>query len=205
MYDGKEKKAYVYCIKSDRKFETFSKWINSLKVQRLFKGHRSAPATIFLEPNPTRLSIASILNETNYVQYWKKSYLINISDILLSIKEKILPGQEFSGTSVQRINNESLEFRFVAKDEQPEKKLLLYSKNGLYNFEVHVFEKIVQDIYLPFSTKKMERTLDDILNIIRYVFFVKICSGQCVIGKFINLIYYYFLLFICILIKLIEL
>jgi hypothetical protein len=52
MYDGKEKKAYVYCIKSDRKFETFSQWINILKSQRLFKGNRSAIATIFWNQTP---------------------------------------------------------------------------------------------------------------------------------------------------------
>ena len=101
MYDIREKKAYVYCTKSDHKFETFCKQIIHLESQRLFKGHRSAITTIFLEPNPTSVSIASILCGPDYIPYWKAISLINTSDILSAIQEKILPGEEFEGTAIQ--------------------------------------------------------------------------------------------------------
>ncbi|RHZ48040.1 hypothetical protein Glove_562g45 [Diversispora epigaea] len=85
-------------------FPTLKKYFKGIIIQRLFKGHRSALATIFLEPNSTRQSIASILCETNHEPYWKTTLLINVQDILLNIKEKILPGKEFSGTAIQEIN-----------------------------------------------------------------------------------------------------
>ncbi|RHZ60331.1 hypothetical protein Glove_355g33 [Diversispora epigaea] len=107
-------------------------------------------------PNSTRPSIASILGETNYLPYWKKALLINTLDILLAIKEKILPGEEFSGTAIQEISG-GLEFRFATIDEQSEKKLLIFSKNGLHSYEVRVFNKVVQDIYLVF--KKLRNNL----------------------------------------------
>src|SRR6185436_8650451 len=103
MYNGKENKAYIYCIKSNRNFDTFFKWINHLKKLRLFKGKRSSLATIFLEQNPTCLSIASILNHTDYKPYWKTTSLINTIDILSFIQQKILPGEEFARTSIQEI------------------------------------------------------------------------------------------------------
>ncbi|RHZ85313.1 hypothetical protein Glove_67g67 [Diversispora epigaea] len=109
--DIKGKEIYFFptlekCFKGviiECKFETFSKWIKNLKIQRLFQGHRSALATNFLEPNPTHLSIGSLLNKANYTPYWKKTLSTNMSDILSSIKEKILPGQEFCGTANQEI------------------------------------------------------------------------------------------------------
>ncbi|RHZ78425.1 hypothetical protein Glove_165g75 [Diversispora epigaea] len=115
MYDKKEKKAYVYCIKSNHKFETFSKWIN-LKSQ--------------------------------------------------SYQRKIILGEEFSGTAIQEISG-GLEFRFATIDEQSEKKLLIFSKNGLHSYEVRVFNKVVQDVYLPFPINTIERTLgfEDIIHI----------------------------------------
>ncbi|CAG8436595.1 9372_t:CDS:10 [Diversispora eburnea] len=50
--------------------------------------------------------------------------------------------------------------------------------NGLHNYEVRVFNKVVQDIYLPFPIETIKRTLNDIINIIRYVFSAEICHGQ---------------------------
>uniref|UniRef100_U9UM52 Uncharacterized protein n=1 Tax=Rhizophagus irregularis (strain DAOM 181602 / DAOM 197198 / MUCL 43194) TaxID=747089 RepID=U9UM52_RHIID len=67
LYDVKEKKAYVYSVKNDHKFDTFSKWITGLKKQGLFKGYKSALTTIFLESNPTSIPIASILCFENIV------------------------------------------------------------------------------------------------------------------------------------------
>src|SRR5207248_8867689 len=71
MYNAKEKKAYVYSVKGDCKFDTFSKWLDYLQGRGVFKGRRSAIATIFLEANPTSPSIASILSTPNYTSYWK--------------------------------------------------------------------------------------------------------------------------------------
>jgi hypothetical protein len=182
MYDIREKKAYVYCTKSDCKFETFCKWIIHLESWGLFKGHRSAVATIFLEPNPTSLSIASILCEPDYIPYWKAISLINTSDILSAIQEKILPEEEFEGTAIQQINK-GLEFHFFVKECQPEKKLIIITKDSLHSCEVYVLNQRVKEIYLPFSIEAIERTLSEIINIIRYVFSVKICHGQSTIGN----------------------
>ncbi|CAB4415998.1 unnamed protein product [Rhizophagus irregularis] len=66
MYDIKIKKAYVYSVKGDCKFDTFLKWISYLQNRGYFKGHKSAVATIFLQANPTTPSIASILS-TSYI------------------------------------------------------------------------------------------------------------------------------------------
>ncbi|RHZ49985.1 hypothetical protein Glove_508g41 [Diversispora epigaea] len=177
IYNGKENKAHIYCTKNNQNFNTFFKWINHLKNQRLFKGKRSSLATIFLEPNPTCPLIASILSSTDYIPYWKKTYLINTIDILSYIQQKILPGEEFAGTSIQEIS-EGLEFKFSTKENQPEKKLLIFSRGGLHNYEVYVLNKIIQEIYLPFPSKETERTLDEIIKIIKFVFFANVCCGQ---------------------------
>jgi len=181
MYEAKEKKTYVYSVKGDCKFDTFSKWISYLQDRGYFKGRRSAVATIFLEANPTSPSIASILSTSNYTSYWKTKSLINTADVLSSIQEKILPGGEFAGTAVQKIN-EGLEFHFF-KEGQLEKKLLILIKSGLHRYEVYVFDRIVQEKYLPFPIKEMRRTLDEIINIIRYVFSISICYGQSTHGN----------------------
>ncbi|RGB26258.1 hypothetical protein C1646_820517, partial [Rhizophagus diaphanus] len=180
IYDAKEKKAYVYSVKGDCKFDTFSKWLDYLQSRGFFKGRRSAVATIFLEANPTSPSIASILSTSNYATYWKTTSLIYSTDILSSIQEKILPGGEFAGTAVQNIN-EGLEFHFFRKG-LVEKKLLILIKSGCHRCEVYVFDRIVQEKYLPFPIKEMKRTLNKIINIIRYVFSVSICYGQSTSG-----------------------
>jgi hypothetical protein len=181
MYDAREKKAYVYSVQYDRKFDTFSRWINYLQGRGFFKGRRSAVATIFLEANPTSLSIASILFTSNNTPYWKATSLINTEDIFLSVQKKVLPGEEFAGTAIQKISG-GLEFHF-SKEGQLEKKLLILTKSGLYRYEVYVFDRIVQEQYLPFPIKEMERTLDEIINLIRYVFSVSICYGQSTSGN----------------------
>ncbi|EXX63766.1 hypothetical protein RirG_149280 [Rhizophagus irregularis DAOM 197198w] len=180
MYEIKDKKAYVYSVKDNRKFDTFSKWIDYLGNRGYFKGRRSATATIFLEANPTSPSIASILSTSNSL-YWKTSLLINTTDILSSIQEKVKPGGEFSGTAIRKIS-EGLELHFF-KEEKSEKKLLILTKSGLYRYEVYIFDQIVKEKYLPFPTKEMKRTLDEIINFIRYVFSVSICYGQSTAGN----------------------
>jgi hypothetical protein len=115
MFDAKEKKAYVYSVKNDHKYETFFKWMTGLKNQKLFKGKKSSLSTIFLEPNPTSLSIASILRKSDYPAYWKSSTLMNLEDIFMLIQEEILLGGKFSEITVQKIN-EGLELNFFKKE-----------------------------------------------------------------------------------------
>ncbi|PKK67225.1 hypothetical protein RhiirC2_783782 [Rhizophagus irregularis] len=107
MFDAKEKKAYVYSVKNDRKYETFFKWMIGLKNQKLFKGKKSSLATIFLESNPTSPSIASILRESDYPLYWKSSMLMSLEDIFMLIQENILLGGKFAEITAQKINGNS--------------------------------------------------------------------------------------------------
>jgi hypothetical protein len=96
-----------------------------------------------------------------------------------------VPGGEFAGTAIQKIS-EGLEFHFF-KEGQLEKKLLILTKSGLHRYEVYVFDQIVQEKYLPFSIKELKRTLNEIINIIKYVFSVSICCGQSTTGNlFLN-------------------
>jgi hypothetical protein len=191
MFDAKEKKAYVYSVKNDHKYESFCKWMHGLKKQGLFKGNKSALATIFLEPNPASLPIASILCETDYSPYWKKSLFANIQDILLLIQNEILPGGKFSGMAVQEIN-EGLEFNFFERGIKSEKKLMIITKGILLEYEIHILDQILQETHLPFSNKAMKRTLGEIENLIQYVFSFKICRGQSTKGK---LVFFYFFLY----------
>ncbi|PKK72642.1 hypothetical protein RhiirC2_776956 [Rhizophagus irregularis] len=175
IYNAKEKKAYVYSIKDDRKFDSFFKWINWLKNQGYFKEKRSVIATIFLKSNFTSLSIASILY-TDYTLYWKATSLINTIDIRLSIQEKVLPEGKFTRTAIQKIIG-GLEFNFFKKGQQ-EKKLLILTRNNVHRYEVYVFDQLMQEKYLPVSVKEVERILDEIINFIRYIFAVSICHGM---------------------------
>ncbi|CAG8801012.1 4252_t:CDS:2, partial [Dentiscutata erythropus] len=90
MFDAKEQRTYIYSLINDCKYETFSKWINGLQKRGLFKEQRSALATVFLEPNPTSLSIASILRTSEYILYWKSIASANIEDIFLYMQKKQL-------------------------------------------------------------------------------------------------------------------
>jgi hypothetical protein len=156
--------------------------MNGLRKHGLFKGNKSALATIFLEPNPTSLPIASILYETDYSPYWKTAMFINIKDILLLIQKEILPGGKFSGMAVQEIN-ESLEFNFFERGVKSEKKLTIITQGILLKYEVCILDHILQEIHLPFSSKAMKRTLNEIESLIQYVFSLKICHGQSTKGK----------------------
>ncbi|PKY62305.1 hypothetical protein RhiirA4_488562 [Rhizophagus irregularis] len=98
--------------------------MHKLKKQRLFKGNKSALATIFLELNSASLPIALILCETDYSLYWKKSIFANIKDILLLVQNEILSEGKFSEMAVQEIN-EGLEFNFFERGMKSEKKLMI--------------------------------------------------------------------------------
>ncbi|CAB5347123.1 unnamed protein product [Rhizophagus irregularis] len=177
MFDAKEKKAYIYSVKNDRKYDTFSKWITALKNLRLFKGHRSAFATIFLEPNPNSPSIASILGESNYSSYWKTSTYTSLEEIFSLIQKKIFLEGIFLGTIVQKITD-GLEFHFFGREGQLEKKMIIIAKGVLLGYEVCVFDKILQEAHLPFPAKPMKRSLDEIKILTQYIFSLRICYGQ---------------------------
>jgi hypothetical protein len=110
----------------------------------------------------------------------------------LSIQEKVLPGGEFAGTSIQKISKR-LEFHFF-KEGQLEKKLLILTTSGLHGYRVYVFNKIVQEQYLPFSIKETKRTLDEIINLVRYIYSVNICYGQSTTGDLFLIILFYLIL-----------
>ncbi|RHZ77617.1 hypothetical protein Glove_174g111 [Diversispora epigaea] len=134
MYNAKEKRAQVYCMKKNLKFETFSQWINSLKNQEFFKRHKSAIATIFLESNLSSSPISFILYKSNYKLYWKNSNLVYISDILQIVQEKVKPGGKFAGILIKEINNE-LEFYFPTTEQLSTKILKIFCKSGFQRFE----------------------------------------------------------------------
>ena len=196
MFDAKEKKAYVYSIKNDHKYDTFSKWITALKNQRHFKGHRSAPATIFLEPNPNSLSVASILDESDYSLYWKTSVYTNLKEIFSLIQKEILPEGKFSGTVIQEIRK-GLEFHFFEREKQLEKKLTIIANGALIGYEVCIFNQVLQT-HLPFPIKAIKRTFDEIKTLIQYVFSLKICYGQSTNGNLEVMVLFTTFYYICI-------
>ena len=156
MFNAKEKKAYVHSVKNGQKYDTFSKWINALKNQRFFKGHRSAPATIFLEPNLNSQSVASILSESDYSSYWRMSMYTNLKEIFLLIQKEILPSGKFSGIVVQEISK-GLEFNFSGCGKQLEKKMTITTNGVLLGYEVYIFNQVLQEIHLPFPVKAIKR------------------------------------------------
>src|SRR4051794_9048609 len=94
-----------------------------LKNRGLFKGYRSALATIFLEPNSTSSPIASILRVKSN-SYWKTITCTSIQDILSLIQKKSLTGGKFVGIIIQEIS-EGLELHFFNKRKELEKKLII--------------------------------------------------------------------------------
>src|SRR5579859_1065803 len=122
----------------------------------------------------------------------------NLKDILLLIQKEILPEGKFARTAIQEIN-EGLEFNFFKREGKSEKKMLIIAKgtNGiLLEYGVYILDHILQETYLPFPVKAMKRTLNDIENLIQFVFSLKICYGQSTKGKLfylcIYLFYFYF-------------
>lgn len=184
MFDAKEKKAYVYSVKNDHKYETFFKWMIGLKNQKLFKGKKSSLSTIFLEPNPSSLSIASILRESDYPSYWKSSTLINLENIFILVQEKILPAEKFAEIiTIQKIN-EGLELNFFKKEEQSaEKKILFTAKGILLEYKVYIFNQALQETHLPFPVKAKKRTFIEVKDLIEYVFSLNVCYGQSTAGN----------------------
>ena len=180
FYDAKEKKAYVYSVINDHKYETFSQWMIGLKNRGLFKGYRSALATIFLEPNPSSQSIGSILrSESN--SYWKISTHTNIQDIFSLIQRESLTGGKLIGTITREISD-GLELQFFNNKKKLEKKILIFAQGIFLSYEVWVFDQILKEVDLPFPVEAMKRTLDEISNLIQYILSLKVCYGQSTVG-----------------------
>ncbi|GBC31431.2 hypothetical protein GLOIN_2v1799663 [Rhizophagus irregularis DAOM 181602=DAOM 197198] len=180
FYDAKEKKAYVYSVINDYKYETFSQWMVGLKNRGLYKGYRSALATIFLEPNPSGPSIGSILRSKSN-SYWKVSTYANIQNILSLIKRESLTGGKFMGTVIREISK-GLELHFFNNKKKLEKKILIFAQGIFLSYKVWVFDQVLKEVDLPFPVKAMKRTLDEISNLMQYVFSLKVCCGQSTVG-----------------------
>ncbi|CAB5353671.1 unnamed protein product [Rhizophagus irregularis] len=118
----------------------------------------------FEEPNPASLPIASILYETDYSLYWKKSIFANIKDILLLIQNVILPGGKFSGMAVQEIN-EGLEFNFFERGYEDICRRLLTTNSTKI---VHASKDIlIKKVKKQQKFIKMQR--ETILNMEKYL------------------------------------
>ncbi|CAB5200035.1 unnamed protein product [Rhizophagus irregularis] len=151
-----------------------------LKNRGLYKGYRSALATIFLEPNPSGPSIGSILRSKSN-SYWKVSTYANIQDILSLIKRESLTGGKFMGTVIREIS-EGLELHFFNNKKKLEKKILIFAQGIFLSYKVWVFDQVLKEVDLPFPVKAMKRTLDEISNLMQYVFSLKVCCGQSTVG-----------------------
>ncbi|CAG8807777.1 6302_t:CDS:2, partial [Gigaspora rosea] len=68
------------------------------------------------------------------------------------------------------------------------KQLLIKAKGILITYEVLVYNQLVKEEYLPFLTKAIKRTYDEIKNFIEYIYSLNICQGQSTKG-FENVIY----------------
>jgi hypothetical protein len=133
-----------------------------------------------LEPNPSSPPIASILrSESN--SYWKVSTYTNIQDILSLIQRESLVEGKFEGTAIQEIS-EGLELYFFDKKKKVEKKIIIFAQGIFLSYKVWVLDQVLQEVDLPFPVKAMKRTLDEISNLIQYIFSLKVCYGQSTIG-----------------------
>jgi hypothetical protein len=182
LYETKEKKAYIYSVINDRKYGSFFQWMVGLRTRGLFKGYRSALATIFLEPNPTSPPIASILRtEPKKNSYWKTTTYTSIQDIISLIQRESLDGGKFVGIIIHEIN-EGLELHFFGKKKRLEKRLIIFAQGVFLNYKVWMLDRVLQEVDLPFPIGAIKRTLDEISSLIQYVFSLKVCHGQSTVG-----------------------
>jgi hypothetical protein len=122
-----------------------------LKNRGLFKGHRSALATIFLESNPTSLPITSILHiESN--SYWKTITYTSIQNIISLIQRESLTGGKFVEIIIYEIN-EGSELYFFDKRKRLEKRLVIFAQGVFLDYKVWMLNQVLQKIDLPFSVE----------------------------------------------------
>jgi hypothetical protein len=181
IFDKKDKTFYVFDKKTGEKFDTFSSWITFLKVNKIFKGARSALATIFFEPDSSSSSLASILRTTEQTPYWKTHKLANIADVSLLIRTYITFKQEFFGVGMREIIN-GIGITFFGKENKVEKDLTIKWEKNLISYDMFVFEKRVKKINGIATEDAIERNLSEIDETIQFVSKSKICPGQITKG-----------------------
>ncbi|RHZ46935.1 hypothetical protein Glove_603g8 [Diversispora epigaea] len=180
IYDKKDKTFYVFDKKTSEKFDTFSSWITFLKVNKIFKGARSALATIFFEPNFSSSNLASIMR-TEQNPYWKTHNLASIAEVISLIKTNITSKQEFFGVGMREIIN-GIGITFFGKENKVEKDLTIRWKKNLISYDMFVFEKRVKKINGIATGDAIERNLSEIEETIQFVSKSKICPGQITKG-----------------------
>ena len=95
--------------------------------------------------------------------------------------------RRIAGTGIRETEG-GVEFRFFGQNGQPEKVLILWEHLGLLSYEVRIHGRTVRD-HLPSPTNKMVRNILDVIDIIRFIFSKKICTGQSTKGlSFIHVI-----------------
>ena len=176
IYDKKDKTFYVFDKKTCEKFETFSSWITFLKVRKLFKGARSALATIFFEPNSSSSNLASILRTEEQTPYWKTHNSATIAEVITLIKTNFISKQEFFGIGIREIIN-GIGITFSGKEDKVEKDLIIRWEDNLISYDMYVLEKRVKKINGITIKDASERNISEINEIIQFVFKSKICVG----------------------------
>lgn len=77
----------------------------------------------------------------------------------------------------------SIEVYFFGESKQLEKTIIFIAKGVLLAYEVRVQYQPIQETYLPFPVKAMQRTYDEVKGLIEYIFNLNICQGQSTKGK----------------------
>ena len=58
----------------------------------------------------------------------------------------------------------------------------IFAQGIFLSYKVWVFNQVLNEVDLPFPIEAMKRTLDEISNLIQYIFSLKVCYGQSTIG-----------------------
>ncbi|GBB98285.1 hypothetical protein RclHR1_03190017 [Rhizophagus clarus] len=162
---------------SGEKFNTFSSWINFLKIKKVFKGVRSAITTVFFEPNSSGLSLVLILRTNEQVPYWKVHNSASIVEVMSLVKTNITSKQEFFGIGMREIVN-GIGITFFEKECKVEKDLIIRWQDNLISYDMNISGKSIKKINGIETRIAIERNFFEINNTIEYVFKAEICPGQ---------------------------
>jgi hypothetical protein len=182
IYNNKDRTFYVFDKKTGEKYNTFSSWFFFLNTIKVFRGARSALATIFFEPDSSSSSnLASILRTTEQIPYWKICNSASITEVTSLIKTNIASKQEFFGAAIREIIN-GVGVIFFGKEDKVEKDLIIRWQENLISYDIHVLEKKSQNINGIVTGIAIERNLSEINETIQFVSKSKICPGQITKG-----------------------
>jgi hypothetical protein len=148
---------------------------------KVFRGARSAIATVFFEPNSSGSSLASVLRTTEQIPYWKTHNSASIAEVISLIKTNITSKQEFFGVGMREIVD-GIGITFFGKEDKVEKDLIIRWQDNLISYDMNVFEKSVKKINGIEMGIAIERSLFEINKIIEFVSKAKICPGQITEG-----------------------